>query len=136
MTEAAAEVRSVAVERELPFSADRVWRALTEPHLVAEWLMAGDVRPVVGHGFSFGAEWGSVDCEVIEVDPGRSLAYSWNGMGLESTVTWTLTPTTTGTHLRMEQIGFRPDQVQAWHGARAGWPRFLAKLEELLGRID
>src|SRR3546814_1992986 len=77
--------------------------------------MAGDVAPRLGHRFAFGADWGHVDCEVVEVEPERRLAYSWDGKGLESTVTWTLTPTGTGTHLRMEQTGFRPDQKRAYH---------------------
>ena len=55
-------------------------------------------------------------------------------MGLESTVTWTLTPTAAGTHLRMEQVGFKPDQDQAFHGARFGWRKFIGKLEEVLAR--
>src|SRR3546814_8765103 len=90
--------------------------------------MAGDVAPRLGHRFAFGADWGHVDCEVVEVEPERRLAYSWDGKGLESTVTWTLTPTGTGTHLRMEQTGFRPDQKRAYHGARAGGPRFQTDL--------
>ena len=46
-------------------------------------------------------------------------------MGLESIVTWTLTPTRTGTHLRMEQAGFRRDQEQAYQGAKFGWQKLL-----------
>ena len=48
-------------------------------------------------------------------------------MGLESVVTWTLTPDGTGTHLRMEQSGFRPDQQQAYQGAKFGWQKFFAE---------
>ena len=55
---------------------------------------------------------------------------------LKSVVTLTLTPTATGTHLRMEQSGFRPDQRQAYGGANAGWQQFLAKLEQVLARTD
>ena len=58
------------------------------------------------------------------------------GYGLESVVTWTLTPTSTGTHLRMEQSGFRPDQQQYYQGAKGGWQQFFAKLEQVLARID
>ena len=76
------------------------------------------------------------DCEVIAVEPERTLAYSWDGKGLESIVTWTLTPTAAGTHLRMEQTGFQPDQKLAYHGAKAGCPRFLTALGDLLARID
>jgi uncharacterized protein YndB with AHSA1/START domain len=73
---------------------------------------------------------------VLEVEPNKTLAYTWNGLGLESTVTWTLSASGTGTRLRMEQIGFKPDQNLAYHGAKAGWPRFLGKLEEVLTRMD
>jgi hypothetical protein len=36
----------------------------------------------------------------------------------------------------MEQRGFRPDQKQALGGAHAGWRRFFANLEEVLGRTE
>jgi uncharacterized protein YndB with AHSA1/START domain len=66
----------------------------------------------------------------------RTLSYSWAAHGLESVVTWTLTPTNKGTTLRMEQSGFRPDQEQAYRGAKMGWGNFFAKLEEVLSRVD
>lgn len=134
MTDSEAETRTVTVEREIAHPPERVWRALTQPHLIAEWLMKGDFLPVVGHRFDFSAEWGKVHCEVREVEPNRILSYSWGGNGLETVVTWTLAPSGTGTVLRMEQAGFRQDQKLAYHGARAGWPRFLANLEQVLER--
>ncbi|MCR5874273.1 SRPBCC domain-containing protein [Phenylobacterium sp. J426] len=131
-----ADIRSVVVERELPFPPEKIWRALTQPHLMAEWLMKSDFRPEVGHGFNFTADWGVLDCEVLEVEPQRTLTYTWNGLGLVSTVTWTLEPTPGGARLRMEQVGFKPDQERAYRGATSGWPRFFDSLAELLGRID
>jgi len=136
MTQAATELRSVVVERDLAFPVDRVWRALTQPHLISEWLMRNDFAPVLGQRFTLSGDWGSVDCEVLEIEPQRTLAYRWDAMGLESIVTWTLTPTSAGTHLRMEQAGFRPDQDQAFHGARFGWQKFFGELEQLLARVD
>lgn len=130
------ETRSVIVERDLAHPPERIWRALTQPHLLAEWLMNGDIAPVVGHRFDFREEWGSIDCEVLEVEPNRELSYTWRAMGLESVVTWTLTPSDAGTHLRMEQKGFRPDQEQAYQGAKFGWAKFLGNLEQTLARID
>ncbi|MGE0749827.1 MAG: SRPBCC domain-containing protein [Variibacter sp.] len=136
MNEASTETRTVVVEREIPHPPEKIWRALTQPHLIAEWLMKGDFQPLVGHRFDFRADWGSVDCRVLTVEPNKALAYTWEAMGLESVVTWTLTPTRTGTHLRMEQTGFRPDQRQAYQGAKFGWPKFFANLEQVLARVD
>jgi uncharacterized protein YndB with AHSA1/START domain len=143
MNEMSTETRTVVVERELPHPAEKVWRALTQPHLVEEWLMQGDVKPAVGHRFNLRGDWGGVlDCEVLAVEPHRTLSYTWNfahddpAYNLRSVVTFTLTPTGAGTRLRMEQSGFRPEQKQAYGGAHAGWPRFLDKLEQVLAGID
>jgi uncharacterized protein YndB with AHSA1/START domain len=129
-----AQTRTVTVERDVPYPPEKIWRALTQPHLIAEWLMQNDFLPATGHRFSFRGDWGSVDCKVLEIEPHRTLSYSWDAMGLESVVTWTLTPTTTGTHLRMDQAGFKPDQTQAFMGAKAGWRNFLEKLEQIVAR--
>jgi uncharacterized protein YndB with AHSA1/START domain len=136
MTNAATEALSVVVEREFPFPPEKIWRALTQPHLIQEWLMKNDFTPVVGHRFNLSADWGAVDCQVLAIEPNKSLSYSWGAYGLESVVTWTLTPTSVGTRLRMEQLGFRPDQQQAYQGAKYGWQRFFTTLEQLLARID
>ena len=134
MNTVAAETRSVIIEREMPHPPEKIWRALTQPHLIAEWLMQGDFKPVMDHRFKFTADWGSVDCQVMAIEPNKTLSYTWAAYGLESVVTWTLTPTGKGTHLRMEQSGFRPDQEQAYQGAKFGWQQFLAKLEEVTAR--
>jgi uncharacterized protein YndB with AHSA1/START domain len=132
MSQTAAATRTVVVEREVPFPADRIWRALTQPHLIEEWLMKSDFAPVVDRRFAFRAGFGAIDCQVLEVEPGRRLAYTWAALGLESVVTWTLTPTDAGARLRMEQSGFRPDQEQAYRGATAGWHRFFDSLVRVL----
>jgi uncharacterized protein YndB with AHSA1/START domain len=136
MTSTAAEALSVIVEREVPFPPEKIWRALTQPHLIEEWLMKNDFKPVVGHGFNLRGDWGAVDCRVLTVEPNKRLSYTWDGMGLESVVTWTLTATRMGTHLRMEQSGFRPDQQQAYQGAKYGWQKFFASLEQVLARME
>jgi len=135
--------RSVVIERDIPHPPEKLWRALTQPHLIEEWLMKNDFAPVVGHSFNLRGEWGGVlDCEVLTVEPNRTLSYSWDyshedpAYDLRSVVTFTLTPTASGTHLRMEQSGFRPSQKQALGGALHGWQGFLAKLEEVAARPD
>jgi uncharacterized protein YndB with AHSA1/START domain len=130
------DTRSVVVEREMPHSPEKVWRALTQGPLIEEWLMKNDFELVVGHRFNLSADWGSVDCEVLAVEPNKTLAYTWAAYGLESVVTWTLTPTSVGTQLRMEQSGFRPDQQQAYQGATYGWQKFFGNLEDVVARLD
>jgi uncharacterized protein YndB with AHSA1/START domain len=105
--------------------------------------MKNDFKPVVGHSFNLRGDWGGVlDCEVLAVEPNKTLSYTWNfvhddaAYNLKSVVTFTLTATSTGTHLRMEQSGFRPDQAQAYGGARHGWQQFFANLEQVLARTD
>src|SRR5215470_3245484 len=71
MNETSTEARSVVVERELPYPPEKIWRALTQPHLIEEWLMKNDFKPVVEHRFNFRADWGAVDCRVVAVEPNR-----------------------------------------------------------------
>ena len=130
------ETLSVIMERQIPHPPEKIWRALTQPHLIAEWLMDTDFQANVGHRFDFRAEWGSVNCEVLEVEPHRSLSYTWGDSRLKSIVTWTLTPAGAGTHLRMEQTGFQPDQPRYFEGARMGWPRFLDNLDKILAGME
>lgn len=135
------ETRSVVVEREFPHPPEKLWRALTQPHLIAEWLMKNDFAPEVGHRFNLTGDWGgALDCEVLAAEPNQTLAYRWDfahedaAYALKSVVTFTLTPTPGGTRLRMEQEGFRSNQPQAYGGANAGWRQFFDNLEQLLER--
>ena len=136
MSKPATETLSVVIEREIPYPPEKIWRALTQPHLIEEWLMKNDFEPVVGHRFELRADWGVVGCQVLAVEPNQTLSYAWDAYGLESVVTCTLTPTRTGTHLRMEQSGFRPEQQKYYEGAKGGWQQFLAALEQVLTRTD
>ena len=136
MTDIATETRSVIVEREVPFPLERVWRALTQPHLIEAWLMKNDFKPAVDHRFQLRGDWGSVDCRVLVVEPNKSLSYTWGAYGLASLVTWTLTPASDGTRLRMEQSGFHPDQQQAYQGAKGGWKQFMGALETVVAGLD
>jgi uncharacterized protein YndB with AHSA1/START domain len=135
------ETRSVIVEREFSHPPEKIWRALTQPHLIEEWLMKNDFKPVVGHSFNLRVDpqpnWnGVIDCEVLAVEPNKTLSYTWGSLGLKTVVVLTLTPTSAGTHLRMEQSGFAPDRPQNFHGAKYGWQKFFEKLEQVLARTD
>jgi uncharacterized protein YndB with AHSA1/START domain len=136
---------SLVVERVFPQPPEKLWRALTEGPLLTQWMMSNDFKPVVGHKFQFRTEpkptWnGIVDCEVLLVDPIRRLSYNWGVGGSESglqwVVEWTLTPAESGTHVRMEQSGFRPDQQAAYQGAKYGWNKFVGGLERVVGGME
>ena len=134
------DTRAVVIERDLPHPPEKVWRALTESSLIKEWLMDNDLQPVVGHGFHFRStpvpSWnGVVESTVLIVEPNQKLSYSWVALGLESVVTWTLTPTEAGTHVRMEHAGFGAHQDAAYKGATYGWQKFIGGLERVVAEI-
>jgi uncharacterized protein YndB with AHSA1/START domain len=136
MTDTAA-TRSLVIEREMLHPPEKIWRALTEGSLIEQWLMSNDFEPVVGHRFTFRSTpvpgWdGIIHAEVKVVEPPTDLAYSWCTMGLATVVSWTLTPTEGGTHLRMEQTGFASEQDRNYKGANYGWQGFIGKLERVV----
>jgi uncharacterized protein YndB with AHSA1/START domain len=137
----AESTRTLVIERVFPHSPEKLWRALTESTLIAQWLMKNDFEPVVGRKFQFRADpvpnWdGVVDCEVLTLDPLKRISYSWGSLGLGSVVLFTLTPEEGGTHLRMEQSGFRPDQEAAYKGAKYGWQNFMGSLERVVAGLQ
>ncbi len=141
MTTPDTSTRSVMVEREFPHPLEKVWRALTENSLIELWLMKNDFQPVAGHSFHLRMEpmpnWnGVIDCRIVAVEHGKILSYTWDALGLESVVTFTLTPTDAGTHVRMEQSGFRPDQEAAYKGATYGWQGFIGGLERVVAGLQ
>jgi uncharacterized protein YndB with AHSA1/START domain len=123
----AADRRSIVVVYNLDASAATVWRALTEPELLAKWLMRNDIRPDVGHRFTFQTDPapgfdGIVHCEIIEARPFSRLVYSWRGGPINTVVTWTLNPLVSGgTHLLLEQVGFSPEPGLAYDMLNSGW---------------
>ena len=130
--------RSVVVERLMMHPPAKIWRALTQGYLIAEWLMPNDFRPEVGAAFELRTKpmphWdGVVRGEVLEVEPNRRLAYSWKTTaGMDTLVVWTLSPEPGGTRVRMEQSGFRPDEEANYRGATYGWQRFIENLEKVV----
>jgi uncharacterized protein YndB with AHSA1/START domain len=136
-----APTRSLIIEREMPHPPEKVWRALTQGPLIEEWLMKNDFEPVVGHRFNFRSTpvpgWnGVIESEVLAVEPHARLAYSWGTMGMMSVVTWTLTPTAGGTHVRMEQTGFPSEESASYKGATYGWTKFIGNMERVVGGLD
>jgi uncharacterized protein YndB with AHSA1/START domain len=140
------ETRTLVIERELPHPPEKIWRALTQSALIAEWLMKNDFQPMVAHKFNFHAEpmphWNGVtDCEVLVVEPSKRLSYTWNASGdeaangLKTVVTWTLTPTPEGVLVRMEQSGFRPEEERNYQGAQYGWQRYFDKLQRVTATV-
>ncbi len=128
---------TLVIEREMPHPPEKVWRALTEGQLIEQWLMKNDFELVVGRKFQFRSDpvpnWdGIIDGEVLAIEPHSRLSYSWGTMGMESVVLWTLTPTTRGTTLRMEQSGFPSEDSASYKGAKYGWQSFIGKMDQVL----
>lgn len=113
-----------------------VWRALTDPNLLARWWAAGDIRAVVGHRFDLDmGQWGKQPCEVVAVQPERLLCFRFATDTLDTTVSWELFPEGSGTRLKLTHEGFNLDSPlgrQALEGMKPGWPKVLARLESVL----
>ncbi len=133
---------SLSLELELPHPPEKVWRALTDPTLVSEWLLpVAGLATEPGAAFTFQAPpqpgWdGTVRCRILEADAHRTLRYTWvvGDREVDTVVAFTLTPTPSGTRLSLQQSGFRPDQGQAFGGARYGWTMMGERLFDLLAR--
>ena len=132
---------SISFEFDLHHAPEKVWRALTDPVLLAEWLLpVVDLKLEPGAAFAFKRPplpgWdGTVHCQFVEIEALRKLSYTWRVGGMDTVVTFTLTPTASGTHLSLVQSGFKPDQKQNFGGARYGWKLMSGKLVELLAAI-
>ena len=133
---------SLSFDFDLPHPPEKVWRALTDPALLAEWLLPViDLKLEPGAAFTFKTQpvggWdGIVHCRMAEIDTHRKLRYDWGVGDMATVVTFTLTPSAQGTRLSLVHSGFRPDQKQNFGGARYGWKMMGGKLEDLLGRIS
>ncbi|MGC4039057.1 MAG: SRPBCC domain-containing protein [Chitinophagaceae bacterium] len=123
-----------------------VWEYLTKPELLSQWLMQNDIQPVVGHTFQFRAKPapaidfdGIVYCEILSVDPFKSLSYSWkcnptdSGHKINTVVAWTLIAKDNGTELNLHQTGFDEKEYDAFFMAmKSGWPKQIGLLEQSL----
>jgi len=137
---------TISLSWELPHPPAKVWRALTDPQLVAQWLMKTDMPAEQGKAFTFRAEpmpyWdGIVHSEILELEPQRRLRYTWKGgpgaTKLDTVVTWSLVPVAGGTRLELEHSGFRPEAAQAYAGAGQGWKRNVAeRMAKVLEALD
>ena len=136
------QTESISFEFDLRHSPEKVWRALTDPALLAEWLLPVlDFKLEPGAAFTFKTQpypgWdGTVNCGILEVEARKKLSYTWVvGDMLDTVVTFTLVPTASGTRLSLVQSGFKPEQKQNFGGARYGWNMMGEKLFDLLARV-
>jgi len=137
-TTARDQSESISFEFDLHHAPSIVWRALTDPALLSEWLLPVlDLRLESGAPFTFQAPpqpgWdGLVHCRLADIEVNRKLSYSWDVGDLQTTVTFTLTETTSGTRLARVQSGFKEDQKRNFGGARYGWRMIGDRLVALL----
>jgi len=76
--------RTIHLKTVLPYSHEKIWRALTEPALLGSWFMENDIQPTKGHPFTFRMKpqkgWdGITHCEIISVEPQKCIAYTYRG---------------------------------------------------------
>jgi uncharacterized protein YndB with AHSA1/START domain len=139
---AAPHTESIAFDFDLPHPPEKVWRALTDPALLSAWLLPVlDFKLAPGTAFTFNAPpqpgWdGLVNCRMLEIEPHRKLSWNWVAGDIDTVLTFTLTPSGSGTRLVVVQSGFKPDQKRNVAGARYGWKMMGAKLVDLLARLD
>ena len=139
---APSQTDAITFEFALNHAPEKVWRALTEPALLSEWLLPViELKLEPGAAFMFKTQphppWdGTVNCKVLEIEAQRKLRYAWvvGDMELDTVVTFTLTPTDTGTRLSLVQSGFKPSQKQNFGGARYGWKLMGERLVDLLAK--
>ncbi len=132
------QTESISFEFDLPHSPSKVWRALTDPALLADWLLPViDFKLEPGAAFAFKTDphpgWdGTVHCRLLEIEAQKKISYAWVVGDIDTVVTFTLTPTPSGTQLSLVQSGFKPHQKQNFGGARYGWKMMGARLVDLL----
>ena len=116
-------------EEMYPHPPERVWRALTDPAEIGVWLMPTDFAPRAGHRFTFDARpsLGIIDGEVLEVEPPRLLRCQWSGEFGHTVVTFTLTPASGGTRLRVTHAGWDDQGLPHRDGFDQGWDDKLTK---------
>ncbi|HUT48407.1 MAG TPA: SRPBCC domain-containing protein [Alphaproteobacteria bacterium] len=131
----------IRLERRIAHPIDKVWRVLVSPDRMADWLMANDFAPHVGHRFRLTGEpmpgWrGWADCEVLELDPPTRMVWAWwaNDETHETRVTFELTREAAATRLVLIHRGDETPIIAEL--LAGGWPGKLPALEALLDRID
>lgn len=144
---------TLRVDQFLAHPPARVWRALTEPDLIARWLMPGDFRLEVGHRYTMRARpvpatgfSGTVRAEVLDFEVERMLRINWRDTdphspnGADWTITWTLEPEGRGTRLFLVHEGFDPEdslQQRSRDVMGHGWRSVTARrLDEVLQTLD
>ena len=70
--------RSLVVERVFPHPPEKLWRALTEGPLLAQWMMNNDFEPVVGRKFQFRAEAQNVFNHPNLSNPNSDMKGGWD----------------------------------------------------------
>jgi len=128
-------------------SPSEVWEYLTQPELIALWLMPNNFKLETGHEFQFTTKPmpelgldGVFHCKVLQIQPCQKLVYSWKGgsgygiFTLDTICEWTLEPLGKGTRLKLKHSGFKKHNTEIFMGMTKGWLTLAEKMLVHLNR--
>jgi uncharacterized protein YndB with AHSA1/START domain len=145
-------VSEFRIVQDYPQTPAQVWRALTDPALIALWTTTGQGGRAVGFSTAVGTRFqyvarplpgwnGVVQCEVLEAREAELLRYSWLGDDDDDVteVVCRLVPHAAGTRFTWEHTGF--SGISGWvmckllgsvrsKMLREGFPAVLAGLTD------
>jgi len=121
-----------AVEQSVQIAAprERVFALLSDRAELARWMHVTAFEPRVGGRFEMTAgEWVAYG-EITEIDPPRTVAYTWDWrnqpLGVRTEVRFDLEEDGQGTLLRLTHTGFADAEQQTSH--TQGWGNYLGRL--------
>ncbi|HJQ19584.1 MAG TPA: SRPBCC family protein [Gemmatimonadaceae bacterium] len=143
--------REISIERTFDAPRDKVWRAMTDPKLVAQWWGRGNPLDVVTWDFKRGGHWRFVEHSdhgdhgfegrFAEIDPPKKVqqTFEWDGLpGHACFETMTLEEIAGGkTQLRVHTIFFTKDERDGMmaSGMETGMNQSYEALDRVLASL-
>lgn len=146
------DLDTIACEIDIAAPPERVFKSIVDPEEVrrrAPILSAYEMEPKIGGKWHlevrrsqpmYGVDVVVHDGEILEYDPPHLLVYTWRANFHKdpkhtSVVRWELTPTKSGTHVKVTHSGLasEPEAAKAYSG---GWPGVLDELKQYVEQLN